>query len=300
MITNDTRLRAGANPRPARATATRTAPRTLGAILIAAGRLDVVGAKKILDRQRVTGGSFGQAAISLGLLTEADVELGLARQFDSSHVVPGNSSLSDELVAAYDPIGPQAEALRELRAELMQRWFKEPGKQALAITSAEPQEGRSYLAANLAVAFSQLGQRTLLIDADLRRSRQHALFGMSNRLGLSALLAGRAGPEVIKPVAGLRGLSLLRAGPRPPNPADLLGRPAFGQLLRALSGYYDVVLIDTPAASKRVDARSVAASAGAALVVARKNVTPLAAVTGLSQGMSRSGIAVLGAVLNEF
>lgn len=300
MTTNDTRMRADGSQRLARGTAARGAKRSLGAILIEAGRLDVRAAKKILDRQRVNGQSFGQAAISLGLLTEADVELGLSRQFDSTLVVPGNSALSDELVAVYETDGAQAEALRVLRAELMQRWFKGPGKHALAITSAQPQEGRSYLAANLAVAFSQIGQRTLLIDADLRRPRQHALFGLSNRIGLSALLAGRAGPEAVKPIAGLRGLSVLRAGARPPNPAELLGRPAFTQLLRALARYYDVVLIDTPASGSRIDARSVAASAGAALVVARKNVTPLAAVTDLSNAMSRSGVAVLGAVLNEF
>lgn len=298
MISNDTRIRAERSQKVAGAPS--AAPRTLGAILIAAGRLDLAGAKKILDRQRVEGLSFGQAAISLGLLTEADVELGLARQFDSAHVVTGNSALSDELVTAYEPFGAQAEALRVLRAELMQRWFKGPGKHALAITSALPQEGRSYLAANLAVAFSQLGQRTLLIDADLRRPRQHALFGLSNRNGLSALLAGRAGPEAIRPIAGLRGLSVLRAGARPPNPADLLGRPAFGQLLRALARHYDVVLIDTPAAEARIDARSVAASAGAALVVARKDVSPLGAVSELSHTMTRSGVAVLGAVLNQF
>ena len=136
MISNDTRIRAERSQKVAGAPS--AAPRTLGAILIAAGRLDLAGAKKILDRQRVEGLSFGQAAISLGLLTEADVELGLARQFDSAHVVTGNSALSDELVTAYEPFGAQAEALRVLRAELMQRWFKGPGKHALAITSAPP------------------------------------------------------------------------------------------------------------------------------------------------------------------
>jgi protein-tyrosine kinase len=300
MGTNDIPLRADSGQRMAGKTATRPAKRSLGAILVAEGRLDVNDTKKILDRQRAVGQSFGQAAISLGLLTAADVELAMARQFESPYVFQGNSALSDELVFAFEPLGTQAEALRVLRTELMQRWFSRPGQHALAITSAQPQEGRSFLAANLAVAFSQLGQRTLLIDADLRRPRQHALFGLSNRVGLSALLSGRSGPEAVKQISGLMGLSVLRAGVAPSNPAEMLGRPAFGQLIRALGRYYDVVLIDTPAAGQRVDARSVAACAGAALVVARKNVTPLGAVTRLSNTMAASGITVLGAVLNEF
>lgn len=300
MTTNDTPFRAAGSPGAASAPAARSAQRSLGAILVAAGRLDPGATKQILARQRAGGQSFGQAAISLGLVTPADVELALARQFDSPYLVQGNSSLSEELVLAFEPFSPQAEALRVLRAELMQRWFGRPGQHALAITSAQPQEGRTYLAANLAVAFAQLGQRTLLIDADLRRPRQHTLFGLSNRVGLSALLTGRAGAESIAQIPGLTGLSVLRAGVSPPNPAELLGRPAFGKLLGALARHYDVVLIDTPAAGARVDARSAAASAGAALVVARKDVTPLAQVSSLSEAMTDSGIAVLGAVLNEF
>jgi protein-tyrosine kinase len=119
-------------------------------------------------------------------------------------------------------------------------------------------------------------------------------------MGLSALLSGRAGLAAIAPIAGLLGLSVLTSGTAPPNPAELLARPAFPQLLDELGKSYDVVLIDTPPALESIDARSVAASAGAALVVARKDVSPLAGVTQLSAAMGRSGIAVLGAVLNEF
>jgi receptor protein-tyrosine kinase len=286
-------LNGGASAGPSR--------RALGAILVDAGRLDAAATEQILDRQRLHGESFGQAAISLGLLTPADVELGLARQFDFPYLRRGDSVLSDELVLAYQPFGEQAEALRVLRSELTQRWFAGAGRQhALAITSAQSKEGRSVLAANLAVAFSQLGKRTLLIDADLRAPRQHALFGLPNSMGLSALLSGRAGMAAIAPLPGLLGLSVLTSGTAPPNPAELLARPAFPQLLDELGKSYDVVLIDTPPALESIDARSVAASAGAALVVARKDVSPLGAVTQLSATMGRSGIAVLGAVLNEF
>ncbi|UUZ57093.1 polysaccharide biosynthesis tyrosine autokinase [Massilia sp. H-1] len=159
---------------------------------------------------------------------------------------------------AFEPFGTQAEAMRKLRVELSRRWFKRPGQHALAITSAEPQEGRTFLAANLAVAFAQLGQRTLLIDADLRAPRQHTLFGLSNRVGLSALLTRLApAAEAVEQIPELTGLSVLTAGAAPPNPAELLGRPAFGTLIAALARYYDVVLIDTPAAGMNGSTRAV-------------------------------------------
>lgn len=300
MTTNDTPFHAAGSPGPAGAPAARSAQRMLGAILVAAGRLDPGATKQILARQRAAGQSFGQAAISLGLLTPADVELALARQFDSPYLLQESSSLSRELVMAFEPFSAQSEAMRKVRVELSRRWFGRPGQHALAITSAQPQEGRTFLAANLAVAFAQLGQRTLLIDADLRNARQHTLFGLSNRVGLSALLTGRAGAEAVEQIPELSGLSVLSAGVAPPNPAELLGRPAFGTLIGALARYYDVVLIDTPAAATRVDARSVALSARGALVVARKDCSPLDGVTELSGSMADAGVSVLGAILNEF
>ncbi|SHH11967.1 polysaccharide biosynthesis tyrosine autokinase [Massilia sp. CF038] len=300
MTTNDTPFHAAGSAGPAGAPAARSAQRMLGAILVAAGRLDPGETKKILARQRAAGQSFGQAAISLGLLTAADVELALARQFDSPYLLSDSTALSSELVQAFSPFGAEAEAIRVLRTELTQRWFHGPGQHALAITSVEPHEGRTFVASNLAVAFAQLGQRTLLIDADLRNPRQHALFGLSNRVGLSALLTGRAGAEAVQQIPEMTGLSVLTSGAAPPNPAELLGRPGFGKLVGALARYYDVVLIDTPAAGPQVDARCVALCAGAALVVARKDSSPLGGVSALSQSMSGSGITVLGAILNQF
>ncbi|WP_426112988.1 chain length determinant protein tyrosine kinase EpsG [Massilia sp. PWRC2] len=300
MITNDIPVRSS-DAAAAAAAPAGAAQRALGAILVDAGRLAAGDTEQILRRQREHGQSFGQAAISMGLLTAADVDMGLARQFDFPYLLQGESALSDELVLAYQPFGAQAEALRLLRTELLQRWFGvASGRHALAITSAEAQDGRSFLAANLAVAFSQLGKRTLLIDADLRQPRQHTLFGLPNGMGLSALLSGRAGLSAIVPVGGLPGLSLLTSGSAPPNPAELLARSSFARLLDELAHDYDVVLIDTPAALDCVDARSVAASAGAALVVARKDASDLAAVSQLATTMSAAGIAVLGAVLNDY
>ena len=125
------------------------------------------------------------------------------------------------------------EHLRSLRTQLSLRWF-ENQQAALAIVSPGSGEGRSWIAANLAVLFAQTGKRTLLIDADLRRPRQHALFGIPERNGLSSILAGRAGLDGLTEIPGVPDLTVLPAGVVPPNPQELLARPLFQRLINAL------------------------------------------------------------------
>ena len=108
---------------------------------------------------------------------------------------PGQGNYSEELVAAYQPFSQQVEALRALRSQLMMRWFNETNK-SLAVVTANAGEGGSYLASNLAVMFSQLGERTLLIDANMRNPRQHIIFNLKENRGLSDILAGRAGLDL--------------------------------------------------------------------------------------------------------
>ena len=193
------------------------------------------------------------------------------------------------------------EALRALRSELMLHWFNDDAAhKSLAVVSEARGEGRSYIAANLAVVLSQLGGRTLLIDADLRHPSQHALFGLENRIGLSAVLAGRAGAEAVQRVPQLGSLTVLPSGVAPPNPQELLARPAFGVLLERLAEHVDFILIDTPPAAESADFQTVAARARAALFVVRRNHSRLWRVQALAEGVARTRTAVLGAVLNDF
>ena len=130
----------------------------------------------------------------------------------------------------------------------MLRWFDaETERKALAIVSPSHGEGRSFIAANLAIVFSQLGERTLLVDADLRTPCQHELFKLGNTPGLSGLLAGSSNHHAVLRVPSLPGLSVLPAGAVPPNPQELLGRPAFVEAVYTLSRDFDVIIIDTPA-----------------------------------------------------
>lgn len=270
-------------------------------MLVDAGRLKIEDAERILGYQREKGLRFGEAAIELGLVTQADIDYALSRQFDFPYLLPGESTVSREVLAAYAPRAPQVEAMRALRTQLMLRWFDaKPENNALAIISAERREGRSFIAANLAVVFSQLGERTLLVDADLRNPRQHALFGVDNRVGLSAVLAGRAGPEAVQRVSGLANLSVLPAGAVPPNPQELLARAAFAQLLHQLAPQVDVILLDTPAAGESADAQTITVRAGAALIVVRKNAARTWRVQGVSDTVVQAKAAVVGAVLNSY
>lgn len=275
--------------------------RSIGAILIDSGRLTPEDAERILRKQKEDGARFGESAIKLGLLNEGDIQFALARQFDYPYLVPGESNVSPELVAAYQPFSRQVEALRALRSQLMLRWFNgEPHRRAISIVSPGRKEGRSYLAANLAVVFSQLGERTLLVDADLRNPRQHQMFGLPNRTGLSQMIMGRANESAIERVPAFMDFSVLTAGSTPPNPQELLSRSSFSAILTNLGARYDAIIVDTPAAEDGADAQAIAARTGAALLVARRDRTFIGDLQDLSDSLHHATAAVVGTVISAF
>lgn len=277
------------------------AGRSIGAILIDNGRLTPDAAERILKLQKEQGLRFGDAAIQLGLLTEADIQQALSRQYDYPYLMPGDERVSEEVVAAFKPFSPIVEQLRAVRSQLMLRWFDaDVGHKTLAVVSAGRAEGRSFTAANLAVVFSQLGERTLLIDADLRNPSQHGFFRLPNKLGLSSLLAGRAElAEAVTRIPGLIDLSVLPAGATPPNPQELLARPVFNALMATAAGQYDIVIVDTPAGAETADAQTIAARTRGAVVVARKDLSSAPALQAFVTSLQHSGVAVVGAVLNN-
>jgi len=275
--------------------------RTIGAILLEEGKLTAHEVEKVLERQRQDKVRFGEAAVRLGFITEDDVRFALAKQYDMPHFTPSSEGPSRELVAAFAPFHPRTEEMRALRTQLLIRWYNpEQGRKSLVVASPERAEGRSYVAANLAIVFSQLGARTLLVDADLRKPRQHQIFGLPEGHGLSTLLAGRSEHTATFPVPGLNRLSVLPAGPLPPNPQELLSRPVFNAFMKDLQSIYDVVIIDTPPAAHYADVQSVTFRAGDALIVARKNHTPVASTSRTIRELAGTGARVVGTVVNEY
>ena len=279
------------------------ASRSLGGILIDSGLLKPEDAERVLLVQKEQNLRFGEAAIRLGLLTEADIQHALSRQFAYAYLrkTPGEERpVSEELVAAYEPFSARVEQLRSIRSQLMLRWFdKAEQRQVLSVVGAERGEGRSHLAANLAVVFSQLGERTLLVDADMRNPRQHEIFHLENKVGFSTVLSGRSRGDSVVRIPELAGLSVLPAGPMPPNPLELLNRLNFDEFLIQAKASFDVVIVDTPAISVGEDAFMTAVRTGAAIAVARSSKTKISAFSDLVQGLMNAGVSVVGSVLNE-
>ena len=272
---------------------------SIGALLMQLGKINKANNDKILQAQKEQSLRFGDAAIALGLVTESDISQALALQFHYPYLQPGQGAFSDELVAAYQPFSSQVEAMRGLRSQLMTDWFNQ-GFKALAVVSTNKGEGTSYLAANLAIVFSQLGQHTLLIDANLRDPRQHKIFAVSQKQGLSDLIAGRADQTVITKVEAFKDLSVLGAGTIPPNPQELLNSTAFTSLMLNVIGHYDVVLVDVAPASVSADLQAVVSRCGGSLLVSKLNKTSLADLQETSDRILVTGAKLVGAVVNDF
>jgi protein-tyrosine kinase len=275
--------------------------RHIGAILMDEGKLTPSDAEQVLARQRELGWRFGEAAIELNLITDSDLRQALAKQYEFPYLVSGPDGVSRELVAAWDPFHPVIEELRAVRTQLLIRWYNpEGGRRVLAIASPNPREGRSFVAANLAVTFSQLGSRTLLIDADFRAPRQQGIFNIADRFGLSSALSGRSDLSAAVPVTGITGLSVMPAGPVPPNPLELLSRGSFAALLGRAQTEYDVILIDTPPVNEYADAQSIVYRAGDVLLMSRKDQTRMDDTERAVRELSDASARIVGTLMNAF
>lgn len=272
---------------------------SIGEILVSAGRISPDDAEQIYREQKKRKLRFGDTAIALGLATEADVQFALSHQFQYPYLQRGESKVSETVVAAYDPFSPQVESLRAIRSQLVLRWFNaNTGRRALAVVSPGEGEGRSWFAANLAVVFSQLGARTLLIDTDLRSPSLHRLFGISNRSGLSSILGGRASGNVVFRVPSLLDLSILPSGPVPPNPQELLARPLPERMVAQLAKSFDVILMDTPPSGRYAESVAIATRAGGALIVCKQNQTRMRDFDALCARLKDANVVIAGSVLN--
>jgi chain length determinant protein tyrosine kinase EpsG len=272
---------------------------SMGRMLLDMGKINDEDAECILRLQKEKGMRFGEAAQSLGLITEADIQQVLARQFNYPYLQPGQGNFAPELVAAYQPFSEQVETLRAIRSQLMLRWFAN-GHKTLAIASINQGEGTSLFAANLAVVFSQLGARTLLVDANLRKPSQHLIFNLRGKQGLSDILVGRAELDAIAKVESFVDLSVLQAGTLPPNPQELVSGGPFGTLTLHFANLFDVVLYDVSSFSTGADALAIAARAGGVLLVARENRTSLAGMSTVADQLRRVGAEVVGSAMVDY
>ena len=280
---------------------TNVADRSIGSIIAETRNLTADQVEKVLAHQKAKGIRFGEAAIALGYASTDDVLFALSQQFHYPYAAEDRRKANPELVALNQPFGVQAESFRAIRSQLMMRLFNEGQTRcALAVVSPDSGDGKSFFSANLAVTLAQLGGRTLLVDADMRGPRQHEVFGIANVSGLSGILSGRSESKVIQQVAGVPSLFVLPVGITPPNPLELVERPAFGLLVRELLSKFDHVVVDTPAAVYGSDCAVIAARCGAALVVARRDKSSITTLEELVGNLAETPTKLAGVIFNEF
>lgn len=204
-----------------------------------------------------------------------------------------------ELILLADGSSPAAEAYRTLRASL-KLLGRSDSKKILMVTSSIPGEGKSIVASNLAVAFAQDGESTLLIDADLRRNRIAEIFALQDPgSGIIDYLTETRALETCCMDSGVEGLTLMPVHRKAPQPAELLDSNAFGELLREAGPLYDRIIIDTPPVNAVADPLLVAARCHAVLFVCRAHATPVRAIRHALRQLSRIGHEPAGVVLNQ-
>ncbi|MCE6949525.1 polysaccharide biosynthesis tyrosine autokinase [Cereibacter sphaeroides] len=204
------------------------------------------------------------------------------------------------ILALTDPASASVEGLRSLRTSL-HFGMLDARTRSIAITSAAPEAGKSFTAVNLAVVAAEAGQRVCLVDADLRCGQLRRYFGMSKGTpGLADYLAGDAALEDLLRPGPVEGLMVLTTGRYPPNPSELLMRPALAELVAELDRRFDLAIFDAPPALAVTDPVVIGRAVGATIAVVRHDVTPLGDVEALMRQLRSAGVKPAGAVLNAY
>jgi protein-tyrosine kinase len=297
----------------------------LRAALTADLGLSDLAIEKIGEVMKSMGTSFTDAAERLGFLKPEEIEASLRRIYAARERARAPEDIgmignairrisadrrvvlrqgervtpSPQLIIAHDHDNPRSERLRALRTELLLLHEAQRGANMVAVVSPGSGEGRSQLCAELAISFAQLGRRTLLVDADMRKPEQHVLFGSDNLQGLSQAIARNERP-FLHPVADLPFMHLLTAGVIPPNPLELLSDGRFSKLLAEWRNSYEFVVLDTPPVDLSADGLAVATVASRVLVLSRAQHTKFKSTRSLLRRLATTQSKLLGAVINHF
>jgi protein-tyrosine kinase len=220
----------------------------------------------------------------------------VTKRFIPSVVPPARPS--PRLLIAHDPFDPHCEKIRALRTELLLRRVANDEADVIALLSPCTSDGRSQLAAELAIAFAQLDRPTLLVDADLRNPSQHALFNASNQVGLAQAIV--RGSPYYHTVEGVRELSLLTAGPTPDNPLELLLDGRFAAMIDEWRNTFDFVIVDTAPVARYSDGLAIANLVKRVLPLSRAKHTPYKDSCDMLRRLEATHSQIVGAVINHF
>jgi capsular exopolysaccharide synthesis family protein len=197
------------------------------------------------------------------------------------------------------PRSDVAEAYRTVRTAIYFGGVDSKSPKTILVTSPAPGDGKSTLISNLAIAIAQAGRRVLLIDADTRRPMQHKMFKMAESPGLSSVLIGKCKFADAVQKTSIDKLEILQCGPLPHNPAEILNSQAFLDLLHEVSGIYDQVLIDSPPVMPVTDARILAASCDATVLVVRAEKSTRRLAEHARDAIVGVGGSLIGVVVND-
>ena len=269
----------------------------IGDFFVESGRLSVADIEAIVEKQTSGNLRFGDAAIALGLLREDEVKQALSKQYQYP-IASADAALAGFPIA-YAPHTPEAEAIRKIRTQLLLQL--DAGKnQTIAIVSPNSGEGKSYVATSLALAFAQNGQRTLLINANLREAQHSGVLDSQRLQGLSSVLSRRRPLAHCLISTSFAKLCLLDAGPLPPNPAELLLAPALQNIFDDVTDQFDIVILDTPSMNLFPDAQLIAQQVNACVIVARQHRTPIADIRKTKRMIQAAGGTTVGGIYNEY
>ena len=236
-------------------------------------------------------------ALELPLMADIPLLDVKRRKVSASVKREGEPQIDSIVFAHYRPKSREAEAFRGLRTAL---YFstQEGGRKVVQITSPNPRDGKTTVAANLAVSIAQSGKKVLLLDADLRHPRIHKILDIDSTIGLSNVIIGEAELHDATQSCGIDNLWILPGGPRPPNPAEVLSSSKFEQLLQVVREQYDLVVVDTPPLLAVTDPGIVASRVDAVLLTIRivKNGRPQALRA--REMLGSLGAEVLGVAIN--
>lgn len=207
-------------------------------------------------------------------------------------------SRREALVASNAGSSMQSESYRTLRTNVI---YSRPSRASreMLISSPGAKDGKSVTASNLAVTFAQQGRKTLLVDADLRRSVQHMIFDNARRPGLSDFLAGQSILEEIMHETKVPNLTLVPAGATSPSPSELLSNPLLDYLLQRAREDYDAVIFDSPPVLAVTDATILAGRIDGVVMVVRAGQTHRKAALDALRQLRRVGAQLLGVVMND-
>ncbi|CAI3304203.1 CpsD/CapB family tyrosine-protein kinase [Enterococcus cecorum] len=219
----------------------------------------------------------------------------MAKKYDKKNSAATNPV---NLITLLNPNSSISEQYRTVRTNLQFAVAGDQPLRSMAVVSSGPGEGKSTSFANLAVVFAQAGRRVLLVDADMRKATVHKTFGLSNEVGLSNLVSGQQSASSVIQPSGVDNLSVMTAGPTPPNPAELLNSHRMNVVIEELYQMFDLIVFDLPPVMTVADGLIMASKTDGTVVVIREGVTRKDSIIEAKNRLIQAKARILGVIYN--